>query len=54
MSAPTLRAPVRERAPVRPDLRAATRRPRRRRQWVIGGLVAALVAAFAVRVLLGD
>lgn len=54
MSAPTLRAPVREHAPVRPDLRAATRRPRRRRQRVIGGLVAALVAAFAVRVLLGD
>jgi iron complex transport system permease protein len=54
VSAPTLRAPVREHTPVRPDLRAATRRPRRRRQRVIGGLVAALVAAFAVRVLLGD
>ena len=39
---------------VRRDLRSATRRPRRRRRLVIGGLVLALVAAFAIRVLLGD
>lgn len=54
MSAPTLPAPAGERALVRPDLRAATARPRRRRRLVLGGLGAALVAAFAARVLLGD
>lgn len=54
MSAPTLPAPAAHEPAVRPDLRAATRRPRRRRQLVVGSLVAALVGAFAVRVLLGD
>ncbi|SEB82491.1 iron complex transport system permease protein [Nocardioides exalbidus] len=36
------------------DMRAATARPRRRRLLVLSGLALALVAAFAVRVLLGD
>ena len=54
MSAPTLSAQDTQEAEVTLDLRAATLRPRRRRQIAIGGLVVALVAAFAVRVLLGD
>lgn len=56
MSAPTLPVTTTPagRPEVHPDLRAATRRPRRRRRLVLGGLVVALVAAFAVRVLLGD
>lgn len=37
-----------------PDPRVVTRAPRRRRQIVTAALFAALVAAFAVRVLLGD
>ncbi len=37
-----------------PDLRAATRAPRRRRQVVTAALAVALVAAFGARVLLGD
>ena len=54
MSATTTapRSPSRSAAP--PDLRAATRGPRRRRRLVLGGLGAALVVAFLVRVLLGD
>lgn len=39
---------------VRPDLRTLTRKPRRRRRLTLLGLGLALVAAFAVRVLLGD
>lgn len=55
MSAPTVPAPVELPQPgERPDLRTATRRPRRRRRLALAGLALALVAAFAVRVLLGD
>lgn len=55
----TLARGVRPSAPApggagRPDLRTLTRRPRRRRRLVLGGLSLALLGAFAVRVLLGD
>lgn len=55
MSAPTLpvTSPA-EQPAVHPDLRLATRRPRRRRHLVLAGLALAVLAAFAVRVLLGD